>query len=268
MDLIQAVILSVVQAATEFLPISSSGHLLFLKGLLDLGEVPIIFDIIIHVASLFAIIAYYRSRLIATVKTSINELSEKRRTKPETRFLLYILIATVVTLLFYVLLKNPIERKVQSPAILFLTFLVTSAILFSTVLSRTREGTRIDKKNVLLPLSVGLIQGCAILPGISRAGATISILLLFGIRKDEAAYASFSLAIPAIIGALFLKFFEMQSIDFLISLWPIVLISFFICALMSYLFLVLLNRVLRKGRFWMFGFYTLIMAGVSVILFH
>ena len=165
--------------------------------------------------------------------------------------ILYIAVSTCVTLLFYAMFKDPIETHYQSPSILFTTYAVTTVILCSTFFMRKAEGT----------------QGFAIMPGISRSGATISPLLLMGIKKEEAAYYSFVLAIPAILGAFVFKLSDLESITFLMKHVDIIVISFIVSVFFSYLFLAMLTFILKKGKFWLFAFYTLTMAVLSLIVF-
>ena len=261
------ILLSFIQAATEFLPVSSSGHLLFFKGFFHIQEIPIIFDIVVHVGSLTAILVFYGKRLMETLKKAWLEQAEKREQKIHSKLILYIVVSTCVTLLFYTLLKEPIETHYQSPSILFTTYLVTTVILFSTFFMRKVIGTYVWQKSIVLPLIVGLFQGLAIMPGISRSGATISPLLLMGIKKEEAAYYSFVLAIPAILGAFVFKLSDLESVTFLTEHAGIIAISFIVSVLFSYLFLAMLTFILKKGKFWLFAFYTLTMAVVSLIIF-
>ena len=261
------ILLSFIQAATEFLPVSSSGHLLFFKGLFHIQQIPIIFDIVFHVGSLTAILVFYGKRLVDMFKNAWLEQTERREQKSHSKMILYIAVSTCVTLLFYAMFKDPIETHYQSPSILFTTYAVTTVILCSTFFMRKAEGTHVSQKNMILPLTVGLFQGFAIMPGISRSGATISPLLLMGIKKEEAAYYSFVLAIPALLGAFVFKLSDLESITFLMEHVDIIVISFIVSVFFSYLFLAMLTFILKKGKFWLFAFYTLTMAVLSLIVF-
>ena len=118
-----------------------------------------------------------------------------------------------------------------------------------------------------MPVVVGIMQGLALLPGISRSGATITPLLHWKVKREDAAYYSFFLAVPAILGALVFKIIEMRdTLDQMVG-WPILLVSFSVSVLFSYLFLSLLRIVLVKGRFWMFSIYTLGMAVTAFLIF-
>ncbi len=260
-------ILAFVQAATEFLPVSSSGHLLFLKGVFGIRDIPVVFDIVLHVGSLIAIVFFYRQRLMGTVRGMVTEWSQHKQSKPDTRFVVYLILSTSVTFVFYLFLKDPIELSVQRPAVLFLTYLLTTVILFSTYFANTDSKQTVSNKRWTIALLVGFSQGLAILPGVSRSGATISSLLLTGVRKDDAAYYSFSLAIPAILGALVFKLSEVDNMTFVMANWRILILAFTLSVVFSYLFLVLLKLVLKRKVFWLFSLYTAAMAIASLILF-
>lgn len=268
MSLFQMVFLAFVQAATEFLPVSSSGHLLFFKGLFHAEEMPpLIFDIVLHVGSLFAIVVFYFKRLVHTFKTMGLEIAQKKSSKPATRFVLYGVLATCVTFGIYLLFDDAIEAMTQKPEVLGWTFGITTVILLSTLYTRKCEAGAITQKSWLAPVVIGLFQGLAIIPGISRSGSTVSASLLLKIKKDEAAYFSFFLAIPAILGALVFKLTEIEQSAFLLEQKLGIAIAFLVSAVFSYLFLRLLVWVIQKGKFWMFALYTGVMAIVSLILF-
>ncbi len=267
MQLYQAFILSLVQAATEFLPVSSSGHLLFLKGLFHIEEMPIIFDIVIHVGSLVAILFFYRQRIIHTLRDAFQEIGKKQPEKSNIRFLFYIIISTIITFVLYMLFDDAIESRYQDPSILFVTFLFTSILLFLTRFIKGRSQSLKNKKNLLVPVLAGLFQGFAIMPGVSRSGSTISSLLFMNIKKEDAAFYSFFLAIPAILGALVFQIADLENLSFLKEEFVLVFMSFIVTTIGSYFFLFCLTWVLNKGKFWYFSIYTLGMAILSKILF-
>ncbi len=267
MSSLQLILLSFVQAATEFLPVSSSGHLLFLKGLFHLEEIPVIFDVILHVGSLTAIVFYYRRQIANTLFSSFGELKTHQSQKPQTKFLLFAIGSTIVTFIIFLLFKDPIESSVTSTSILPFTYMATTVILLSTWLMRGRTVHPIAAAGWLLPILAGLFQGIAILPGVSRSGSTIAILLLLNIKREEAAYYSFFLAIPAILGAMVFELMEMESKSYLLSHGFLILASFLISAVFSYLFLKLLTLVIQKGKFWAFSIYTLGLAIAALIIF-
>jgi undecaprenyl-diphosphatase len=263
---VQYLILAVIQAATEFLPVSSSGHLLFLKGLMHIEEIPVLFDIVVHVGSLLAIVAFFRKTLIETIRGAWRECYSKDQKKPHLRLLLFIIVSTLITFAFYTLFKQRIENSYGSPQILVYTFGFTTVLIFSTAFLKEGKSS-IPEKGFHLPILVGLFQGLAIMPGISRSGSTITPLLYFGIRRDRAGFYSFALAIPAILGALLFKLIEVDSIAYMKSHGLILGLSLLVSTIFSFFFLALLMFVLRRKKFWLFSLYTAAMAVVSLILF-
>jgi len=259
--------LSFIQGATEFLPVSSSGHLLFFKGIFDLADIPVIFDIILHLGSLTAILYFYRKKLTYTVGQAFVEVRTGKNQKTATKFILYICISTLVTFIFYLFFKKPIESGFESVKILKYTFTVTSLIVFATMFSRKVNFNSITQKNIFSPIMVGLIQAMAIMPGISRSGSTIACMMFLKVDKEEAAYYSFFLAIPAILGAFIFKISEIQNISYLSENWLLLSFSLISSAVFSYFFLKLLTYVISKKKFWLFSLYTLAMSITSLIIF-
>lgn len=219
----EALILGVIQGATEFLPISSSGHLVLGQTFLGIKEPQLLFDIVLHVGTLVAVCAFYWRDLMAIVVDTIEGLRRwsKERTWEAllqgdgTRLALLVGLATIPTGIIGVFLEKLIEPDAGAPLItatvVFGILIVNGFILFTnrwlTDRERTREGL-LSVWNVTLwtALIIGVAQGLAVTPGISRSGTTITIALALGVARTEAARFSFLLSIPAILGALVLKF--------------------------------------------------------------
>lgn len=265
---LKVIFLSILQAFTEFLPVSSSGHLLFYQNIFNLNQLPLIFDITVHLGSLIAVLLFYFHKLYKTIISSYFELKNNINEKPNTKFLLYIILSTIITFLIYILFQPIFEELFKSPKYLFITFFITTIILFSTYFFKNKDRDPIAKKNILYPLIIGVFQGLAIAPGISRSGSTIAASLLFKIKKDNAAFYSFTLFIPAVTGALFLNLSKNPAIKFIKENIILLSIAFIISALFSYLFLKLLVFIINKGKFWMFAIYTFIMAIISFFIFY
>ena len=267
MDEIRIIFLSFIQAVTEFLPISSSGHVLFFKSVFDVNKIPIMFDVLVHVGSLVAILAFYYRDIISKFKGMGQEIRERQKEKSHVKWIIYAAISTSITFVFYLVFKKHIDSRFGNPSDLFIMFLITSGFLLLTFFFRNRPKTVVINKGILLPLVVGLVQGLAIFPGISRSGVTISLLLILGVKNKEAAFYSFFLAIPAILGALIISCFNSGNMTYLVNSWEIMTVAFGVSAIFSYIFLFLLIGVLKKGRFWFFSIYTLIMAILSLAIF-
>jgi len=222
MELLDAILLGFVQGMTEFLPISSSGHLVLGQVVLGLDEPELLFDIVLHVGTLLAVVGFYRRDLrilfdgIETGFARVWSGDLDRALEPEgARLALLIAVASVPTAVLGVVVDRfvPIERGTESAAVFVcVALLVNGAILFAGRLAG--EGTADDRAgrtvlwNISIPvaLALGTAQGIAVLPGLSRSGLTIIAALLLGVWRDQAARYSFLLSVPAIMGALALKF--------------------------------------------------------------
>jgi undecaprenyl-diphosphatase len=201
-----AIILGIVQGLTEFLPVSSSGHLTITQYIigLDAGKAPIVFDLLLHVATLLAVLIYFRKRLISLTRAVFD-----RSRKEERRLIMLLGVATCPIVITGLSLKDPIEQVREQPVIVSLLLCVTGLILFVPGMMKTKSTRTPGMRSSIL---MGLAQSLALLPGISRSGCTIAAGLALGIRPALAAEFSFLLAIPAISGATLLKIDEIASI--------------------------------------------------------
>ncbi len=242
-----AFILGLVQGIAEWLPVSSSGHLVVFQALFGL-EGGVSFDIFLHLSSLLVICIFFRKD-IARVGRAFFSCDRKN---PEFKTALYIIYATAVTGIAGLLLKDRIESFATLETVRF-AFLITSALLF---LSARESGGEMNAGKALF---IGLMQGLALLPGVSRSGATISAGKIAGVKDEETFRFSFLTAVPAIAGAVILeaKNFSGMPASFLLTGFVTSLIFGF-CALY------LLRKVFLSGRFYIFGFYTL---ALSILLF-
>lgn len=225
MSLIESIILGVVQGLTEFLPISSSGHLVLGQYLLGLEEPRLIFDIILHVGTLVAVVAYYR-RDVAQLVFGFRDAAEAvGRGDPKsalestgTRLLILIAIASLPTALIGAAIDTWLNLdRSSSMAVVFVcvALLANGCILMGGRFAGTDPGpgSEPSSRSVALwgitpkiALILGVAQGIAVLPGLSRSGLTITSALLLAVWRTEAARFSFLMSIPAILGALALKF--------------------------------------------------------------
>jgi undecaprenyl-diphosphatase len=205
--LLKSAVMGIVEGATEFLPISSTGHLIIAGALLGLtGEVAKVFEIAIQTGAMFAVIWEYRARLLVTVAGAL--------TRPAaTRFALNVFIAFAPAVLLGVLLMKPIKRHLFAPVPVAIAFVLGAfVILWVEARHRRGDGTRnagsrqrrvetVDEMTPLDALKIGLLQCVAMFPGVSRSGATIIGGMAVGLSRRAATEFSFYLAIPTLIGA-------------------------------------------------------------------
>lgn len=203
-SLIQAIILGIVQGATEFLPVSSSGHLVLVRHMMDLPEVSLLFDVMLHVATLLVVCIHYR-KLIGTLLQSLLRFTMGKADESDAgnlRFIVAVVLATVVTVALALIFRaaEVDEYGVRGVA---LAMLATALLLATTGFAKgTKSLGVIGWKTAIL---VGFGQGLGTLAGISRSGATLSASLWGGLDRKAAGSFAFILAIPAIAGALVLS---------------------------------------------------------------
>ncbi len=194
---------------TEFLPVSSSGHLVLFQHLFGLHEPELAFDISVHMGTLVAVLFYFRRDLWAMVAALIRlpgrltggeRFSDLAATDGDMRMALLIVMGSIPTAILGLAFKEIADQLFSSVAMVGGALLVTAGLLWTTR-RRTGEGAGILKFTLATALIIGLVQGLAIVPGISRSGATIAGGILLGLNRETAARFSFLLSIPAVAGA-------------------------------------------------------------------
>ena len=266
MNWVQALILALIQGVTEFLPVSSSGHLALFGKLIGLKKPDIAFDIVIHLATLFAVLIYYRKDIIGIVLGLFGKKQEGRFsdfTERPYRFLLFGIVATIPTAIIGLLLKDRVEQFHSNLNIVGTCFLITAVFLFVAwkIQQRGKEEKLLNFP-LWLPLIIGIAQGLAVMPGISRSGATITAALLFGVCAEDSAEFSFLLSIPAILGAFVLEFKDIAHTGFSM---PYIL-GFFVALIVGIYSIKLVEVVVKKLKLHYFSFYLLIVAVVSFLI--
>lgn len=238
---IQGLILGLVQGLTEFLPVSSSGHLVIVQHLFYLKEAPILFDTLVHLATALAVIT-------VIIKTLI---------KLNFRQIKFILIASIPTGVIGIFLNQVIEELFSSLNLVGFSLIITSAILYSTKKQITLSGC--DRGNTpQKSFLIGLAQALAIIPGISRSGSTISAGLHLGLSSKEAFDFSFLIFLPAIFAV---QLLQLNKLGDLSSLeYPTLLIGFTSAFISGLLALKLLKRFVINGKLYLFSYYCLALA--------
>jgi len=254
MNVLQALALGLIQGITEWLPISSSGHLAIAQELMKLS-VPVAFDVLLHFSSLLVIIIFFR-RELADMLRAIFRFNKK---SPDFKLALMVIIASIPTAIIGFSLDKLFESAFSNLLIIAIAFIITG---FWILISGIRHGENpIGIKSSLL---IGIAQGLALVPGISRSGSTISTGLILGIKKEDAFKFSFLLAIPAILGANLFKIRELTLIPFSLSSIIIGLITAFIFGLAS---LFLLRRIIIGKKFHYFAYYCFIIGLITIIIY-
>ena len=254
-DALSAAVLGVVQGLTEFLPVSSSGHVAIGAAFFGLREDSLALTIVLHLGTLIATLILFRSDVADLLSTAVRSIREPRtlRDTPDGQTVLGIAVATLITGAVGFGLRNLAEAVSTNLQLVAWGFLVSAAAL---LLTRGAKGST-ETLSVSQAALVGLAQGIAVLPGISRSGMTIAIALLLGIRGPEAFRFSFLASLPAITGAALYEAVSSSGFGTLgLSVW----IGGLTALVTGYGALILLRHIVLVGRMWMFALYLVPLA--------
>ena len=243
MQYIDTIILAILQGLTEFLPISSSGHLVIGQRLLNINLPGNAFEVVLHLGTLMSVLTVFRGE----IKAIIFNLSDSSNQY----YIFALVFGTIPALLVGLLLRDSISLIFDDIRFVSLSLICTGIMLIASKF--------IVKRNVKLTLFIGLLiglaQAAAIIPGISRSGATICMGILMGLSAPKAARFSFLLSIPVIIGAGLLTAINIKTIPFG---FDIVLLGIFFSYLVGWISLKWLLTILNSGKLYWFGVYCLI----------
>ncbi|KXS50329.1 undecaprenyl-diphosphate phosphatase [Halanaerobium congolense] len=255
MNSFQAVFLGLIQGLTEFIPVSSSGHLVIVQSFLNIKEDQILFNVILHIGTLIPIFIIFWQ----DIKDMILLKKEKRK---ET---FYILLAIIPTGIIGVLFEDFFEKLFANAYLTALMLIVTGLILYIT--EKIESGVKeVEELKFWQPLLVGLAQGAAIIPGISRSGSTIAASLFQGLNREAAARFSFLMSIPVIGGAGFLQFLKVVETDAFNLELKIVLFGFLAAVISGYLAIKILLKVLAEKKLNYFSYYCWFVAAVVIFI--
>lgn len=283
----KALLLGLIQGIAEFLPISSSGHLELFKNILGLTEVPILFDVILHIATLFAVVAVLWKRIAAIFtalwralwrflfvkKTpAVKGLTQTQKKKDEESrqnlaFVLPIIIATAVTGVIGILIEKVLLETfpgLRGTKLVAVNMLITAAILglTATIKPGERGPARIGKGRAAF---IGFAQGIGVFSGISRSGITISAGLFAGLNRETAGELSFLLSIPAILGAFVLTIKDAGSMMATVS-YPQLALAFAAALFSGMASLKILMKIIKSGKIYWFAPYLVLVGILGLLL--
>ena len=258
------ILLGLVQGLTEFLPVSSSGHLALAQIFLGITTPPLSYDLVLHVATMLATVIFFLYDIISLLGGWIGGFIPSSNRHGEgwpTGWA--VIVGTIITGAIGYYAKDFVETATQNSLMVGLGLMFTGFILL--VCSFLRQGY--GKVRVTDGLFVGLAQGIAVLPGVSRSGMTMMAGLAVGISREEAFRFSFLLSIPAILGATILQAFDMGGWHGFVTSLPSGWFLGAVCAFVSgFLALAALKRIVIASKWWMFGVYCLIVGGAAVAI--
>lgn len=252
MNIFEAIIIGLVQGLTEFLPISSSGHLVIIQKILKINSPGNLIEVSAHLGTLLSIILIYKKEIWGII-TSLKSSESKK-------YIFMIVLATLPSVVFVLTSKSFIIRLFESVSSVAIALIFTGCILYMSGIKYYSN----KKLSLAKGFLIGISQAFAIIPGISRSGMTISIALLLGVSSKEAAKFSFMLAIPAIFGATILTFLDAQFDQLKIMTTPLVVTALvsFVSGLLALKFLI---KILNAGKFYYFSFYCILIGLISLL---
>jgi undecaprenyl-diphosphatase len=268
LELFQAILLGVVQGLTEFLPVSSSGHLLLGQYFLGLDQARfgLSFDVALHMGTLLAVVSYFWRDLLRMAVAFFRSFVERDLTNDADQKMAYLIIAsTVPATLIGFLFEGFFESTVRSPWVVVFNFVLIGALFIvgEVVGTRTRRASKLGFGEAV---GIGFAQAAALVPGVSRSGATITLGLFLGLRREEAARFSFLMSVPIIAGAGGLEVGEVISNG--MSAWQTLLfvVGFVTSAAVGYVTIRFLLNYLTRHSLRAFAFYRFAVAGVVTVL--
>ena len=253
MSYFDGILLGIIQALTEFLPISSSGHLVIAKYFFNIVSNDLIIEIILHLGTLLSIIIYFFN--------DIKELLKKIILKKDLDSILYcfyLIIATIPAGLMGIFFKSKITTYYYNIQTVSFAIIFTGIILFFTKLTNKRNHI-----TWIIALSIGIVQVIALIPGVSRSGITIAMGMYLGLKNSEAVKFSFLLGIPIMLGAGIIEIYSLNNFS-LTYIGPLI-VGFITALLIGLITINILYNLIKKHKFWMFSIYCWIL-GIILIL--
>ncbi|NPV55846.1 MAG: undecaprenyl-diphosphatase UppP [Anaerolineae bacterium] len=269
MTFLQSIILGFVQGITEFLPISSSAHLVLVPYILGWQLQPEIvfpFDVLVQLGTLLAVIIYFAKDIANIIQSFFRCLRKKTPfSEPESRLGWLILLATIPAGVFGLLLKSEVEYAFSNPVATAVFLIITGALLI--IAEKLGKNTKnLSDTNVPDAIWIGIGQACAIFPGISRSGATIAVGMLRNLKREDAARFSFLMSIPVMLAAGLLGILELSTLQNLSGSISLVIIGTAIAAITGYFSIHFLLQFLKRSKLTWFAYYCFTIAAITFLI--
>ena len=270
LELLKYIIIGSVQGLAEFLPISSSGHLILFGKILGISGTDMTLEILVHFGTLVAIFFAYKKDILELIKVTpklpsylTNKASLSLEEKTNIQLIINIVLATIPAVIIGLSFKDSLEHN-RSNLMVALALLFTSGFLFSIKFLKDSNESITLKKAIL----IGFAQAFAIIPGISRSGATICMALWLGIDREKSARFSFLMSIPVILGATILKLKEMFDQEISTHQLLLYLVATATAAITGYLSILFIKYLIKQNRFHYFAIYCAIVGTITLIFFR
>lgn len=278
MPILQAIIMGIVQGLSEFLPISSSAHLVITSNLYKvLKNIPIqeestqeiFLDIMLHLGTLIAVLIFFRKDIMEIIKAFINAAKTKDFSAQNAKLALYILLGTVITVIIAFPLNEVAGALVFAPKIVGTLLILTGILLFSSEAYSKKIQEKSDTIDFKTSVIMAIAQGLAALPGFSRSGLTISAGLLSKKNRVAAAKYSFLLSIPIILGAsMVYPFLKIDMSEFSNYNWTAIITGTIVSAIVGYLCIKYFLKFVGKYSLAFFGYYCIIIGIFTFVFFN
>ena len=262
MNFFEAVILGLIQGFTEFLPVSSSGHLVIAHSLFsNVNEPGLLFDTLLHFATLCAVVIYFRKKITKLIVSFFGIVipSKKVDYYENKNYIWGIVVASIPTALIGLTLKDYVETVFRLPSYVGYALILTSVLLLASDKVKNNN-LKIDNVSSFL---IGIVQGLAVIPGISRSGSTIATALFLGIKRETAAEFSFLISLPAILGATMLQIKDIQ--DFDMTMLPIYLTGMAVAFISGIISIGIMMKIVKIAKLRYFALYCLIVGIISIL---
>lgn len=263
----EAALLGLLQGLTEFLPVSSSGHLVIGRHVLGLAASDdVVFEVFVHFGTVMSIVVMYRTELARYVRVGLGllgapaSIGRRYREDEDVRLMAYILLTLVPTGVGYVLFRDPIEAAFGDPRLAAGMLIVTGVLLLLTRLRRAPDGPLTAGRSLL----VGVAQTFAMIPGISRSGATICTALYLNVTPEKAANFSFLMLLPVVLGATALKVAEVVEAG--VTDWGPLLVGTLVAFVSGIVAIRVVLDFVRRGRLQLFAWYCFAAGGLGLLL--
>lgn len=266
MSTLNSIVLGFVQGIAEFLPVSSTGHLVLIHSLFGTSEYDLAFDAVLHLATILAVVIYFRRDLFTIANTLLRKLSRLPVNQKEITLAYALMIGTVPAVIVGLSLEGYMETFFRQP-LLVAGFSIVGSILFIYAEWHYLNKARAEKITLKKGLYIGLFQCLALLPGMSRSGATLVGGMLVGLTRSESARFSFLLAIPIIAGSGLKQLIDLRSADVSFDWGSLILaasVAFF-AALLAIHFML---SFVRRYTLWPFIWYRIILAGLIILVVY
>lgn len=278
MNFVQAILMGIVQGLSEFLPVSSSAHLVFTSNFYKVFKnIPIVaqsneevfFDIMLHLGTLIAVLIFFRKDVWEILKALFSACKKRDFSEHKAKLALYIIAGTLVTIALALPFNEVAEHLVYHPALVGGLLIITGGVLFFSEYLSKKKDNKSDRVNLKQALLIGLAQGVAVLPGFSRSGWTMATGLFTGLDRQTAARYSFLLSIPIILGASMV--YPIIKIDVAEAVgynWSAILAGTVVSGVVGYLCIKYFMKFISKFSLNVFGYYCVIMGVFTLVFFN